>query len=234
MRDLLNSMKTSLPKYNLVQPSTGKLLVYRPFTVKEEKNLLMANQTGSYEDFLVTLADLIDNCFELDVDAKKLPLFDIEYFFLKLRSKSVGEIVEPTIVCPATREKIKLMLNIDSIEPITFPEHSNKIKIASDILVTMKYPSLENIIKRSSRKTDYFDLLMECIDTIQTKHELIDAKTASMVEIEEFINLLTTDQYKKLIEFFKTTPKLEKEIKYKTKDDVERIIILRGIRDFFQ
>ena len=83
MRELLDNMKNSLPKYNIVQPSTGKLVTFRPFTVREEKALVIANQTGSYEDFLSTLSDIIDNCFNLTVSAKKLPIFDVEFFFLK-------------------------------------------------------------------------------------------------------------------------------------------------------
>lgn len=234
MKELLDSMRNSLPRYNLIHPSTGKVVTYRPFTVKEEKTLLMANQTGSYEDFLSTLAEIIDNCFELPVPSKKLPIFDIEYFFLKLRCKSVGEIIEPTITCPVTNEKIKLILNIEEIEPITDPTHSKEIEIGPRLIVKMKYPSLENLIKRTSSKIDYFDLLLECISTIQTKDELIEASTSSRLELEEFIELLTSDQYKKLISFFKTSPKLEKEIKYTTKDDIQRVIILRGLRDFFQ
>ena len=227
-------MKQSLPRYNIVQPSTGNTVSFRPFTVKEEKTLLMANQTGSYEDFLSTLAEVIDNCFELPISAKKLPIFDIEYFFLKLRSKSVGEIVEPTITCPITREKIKISLNLDEIEVIKTENHTKEIKISSDILVKMAYPTLENFIKRSDKKTDYFDLLIECINKIETQKELIEAGTASSENIQEFIELLTSDQYKNLINFFKTSPKLEKEIKYRTSDGSERILLLRGLKDFFQ
>jgi hypothetical protein len=140
-----------MPRYNIVQPSTGKLITFKPFTVKDEKTLLIANQTGSYEDFLSTLADIIDNCFDLPTPSKKLPLFDIEYFFLKLRSKSVGEVVEPVIICPETKESIKINLNIDQIEPIFESSHSNEFKISNEILVKMKYPSLESLIYNKNK-----------------------------------------------------------------------------------
>jgi hypothetical protein len=234
MKKLLDSMRDSLPRYTLTQPSTGKVVTYRPFTVREEKTLLIANQTGSYEDFLSTLAEIIDNCFDLDMTCKKLPIFDIEYFFLKLRSKSIGEIVEPTIICPQTQEKIKISLNLDTIEPVHSPDHTNKILVSPNIIVQMNYPSLENAIKRSSKKTDYYDLVLECIQSIQTQKELIEANNASQEELEEFINLLTSEQYKKLINFFKTCPRLEKEIKYKTSKNTETTLILKGLRDFFQ
>ena len=160
MKELLNTMRQAMPKYNIIQPSTGKMITFRPFTVKEEKTLLIANQTGSYEDFLSTLSDIIDSCFELNTPSKKLPLFDIEYFFLKLRSKSVGEIIEPLVICPETKESVKINLNIDEIEPIFDSSHSKEFKISKDIMVNMKYPSLESLIKNKNKDLDYFDLLI--------------------------------------------------------------------------
>ena len=234
MKELLDQMKKCLPKYNIIQPSTGKQVCFRPFTVKEEKVLIMANQTGSYEDFLTTLTEIIDNCFDLNTPSKELPIFDVEYFFLKIRSKSIGEIVEPTITCPLSREKIKISLNLDEIEPRHDSSHSKEIKIANNILVRMKYPSIEDLIERKDNKIDYFDLLIDSIETIETDKELIETKNESQTSVKQFVELLTDDQYKKLINFFKTSPKLEKEINYKTSDGVERKLTLRGLRDFFQ
>lgn len=227
-------MKTSLPLYKLKQPSTGKNVSYRPFTVREEKNIIIANQTGSYEDFLLTLTDVIDNCFDLPQPAKTLPIFDIEYFFIKLRCKSVGEILEPTIICPVTGEKVKIELNLDEIEPKLNVDHVKQIKLSENLLVNMKYPTVENFIKREDKTIDYFDLLLESIETIETDSELIETKTQPNEYLVEFVDLLTSDQYKKLIQFFKTSPKLEKEINYQTSDGIARTIILRGLRDFFQ
>ena len=234
MKELLNTMRQSMPRYNIIQPSTGKMITFKPFTVKEEKTLLIANQTGSYEDFLSTLADIIDNCFDLPTPSKKLPLFDIEYFFLKLRSKSVGEVVEPVIICPETKESIKINLNIDEIEPIFEAFHSNEFKISNEILVKMKYPSLESLINNKNKDLDYFDLLIDSIYSIQTPNELIEASTVSQEYLKEFIELLTSAQYKKLIDFFKTSPRLETEVKYTTSDGTDRVLMLKGLRDFFQ
>lgn len=233
MENLLNSMKKSLPKYNITQPSTGKQVTFRPFTVKEEKALIISNQTGSYEDFLSTLSDIIDNCFNLKTNAKNLPLVDIEYFFLKLRSKSVGELIEPTITCPITHEKVKVVINLEDIEPKFNKDHTAKIKISEGILVTMTYPTLDNLIKKKE-KLDYFDLIIDCIQSIQTQKEIIEIGTASRESIKEFVELLTSEQYRKLIDFFKTSPKLEYEINYKTSDGTDRKIILKGLKDFFQ
>lgn len=234
MRELLDSMKTSLPRYNIIQPSTGKLVTFRPFTVKEEKSLIIANQTGSYEDFLSTLAEIINNCFELEMDAKKLPIFDIEFFFLKLRSKSVGETIEPTITCPITKEKVKIFVNLDEIDPVFNKMHTKKILVNSNMMVTMNYPSLNNLIQRRNEKIDYFDLLLECIQSIETSTEIFENNSVSKENMKEFIDQLTSEQYKKLIDFFKTSPKLEQKIHYKTSDGENREILLKGLRDFFQ
>jgi len=232
MRELLDSMKKSLPRYNAIQPSTGKKIAYRPFTVKEEKSLLMANSTGSYEDFLTTLADIVNSCFSLPRDARELPIFDIEYFFIKLRCKSIGEMAQPVIICPVTQEKINLDLNLDDIEPIKNANHSDVIKL-DNMIVKMRYPTLEDFIQKKEN-TDYYDLLVDSIETIETAAEKIESKDCSRENLQEFVDLLSRDQFKKLIDFFKTMPKIEKEVTYRTSDGVERKLTLKGIRDFFQ
>jgi hypothetical protein len=231
MQTVLNMMKNSLPRYVTIQPSTGKKVTFRPFTVKEEKYLLMTKQTGEYADLLATIANIIDSCFELGQEAKKLPIFDIEYFFLKLRSKSIGEIVEPTIVCPYTDEKIKLSLNIDDIQPVV--KHTNfNIRLNENIIVNMKYPTLDILLKNSD--DDLYDVTLNCIESIETIDEKIENSDISKKEFLEFIDLMTNDQFKKIIEFIKNVPTLEKEISYITSDGVERKIRLKGIKDFFQ
>lgn len=233
MKEFLNKMKSSLPRYNTKQPSTGKNIVFRPFTVREEKSLVIANQTGSYSDFLTTLADILNDCFELKTSAKKLPIFDVEYFFLKLRSKSVGEIIEPTITCPITKEQVKISINLEKIEPIYHETHNKEIKLSNNIIVTMEYPTLENFIQQKDN-IDFFEVIIDSIESIQTENEIIEAKIASRENIKEFIELLTSEQYRKLIDFFKTCPKLEYEVNYVTSDGIQRTIILKGLRDFFQ
>lgn len=234
MKELLERMRSSLPKYNLKQPSSGKIISYRPFTVKEEKVLLMATTTGTYEDFLSTLTDIIDDCFSLQNESRNLPLFDIEYFFIKLRCKSIGEIVEPIITCPYTGEKVKVNLNLEDIEPILNEDHKQKIELNGNIIVTMKYPSVDNIIKNRDKVNDYFDLVIQSILSIETDQELIETSNYPKSSLIEFVELLTDDQYRKLISFFKTMPKLEKSVKYRTSDEVEREIVLKGLKDFFR
>lgn len=231
MKEILEKMKSSLPRYVTKQPSTGKNVTFRPFTVKEEKHLLMVKQTGEYKDFLSTITNIINNCFDLSTDAKKLPIFDIEYFFLKLRSKSIGEIVQPIIVCPVTKEKISLTLNLEEIEPVGNMSDF-KIKISDEILVNMRYPTIEFLIKNSSE--DLYETTLNCIESIETIDQRIENSDISKTEFLEFIDLMTNEQFMKVLNFLKNIPKLEKEIKYKTRDGVERSIKLKGIKDFFQ
>jgi len=231
MREFLDNLRNSLPKYNTIQPSTGKKIKFRPFTVKEEKALLMANSTGNTQDFLTTLGSVIESCFEMK-DVEKLPIFDIEYFFVKLRCKSIGEIIEPTIVCPHTKEKITLYLNLEDIKPVLNKNHTNEINL-DNFIVKLRYPNLRDFIDKEETD-DYYDMMLKCIESIQTQKELIETKNASKEEIQEFVELLTKMQFNKLIDFFKTMPKIQHEIKYKTSDQVERTLMLKGIRDFFQ
>lgn len=231
MKEILEKMKSSLPRYVTKQPSTGKNVTFRPFTVKEEKHLLMVKQTGEYKDFLSTITNIINSCFDLSTDAKKLPIFDIEYFFLKLRSKSIGEIVQPIIVCPVTKEKISLTLNLEEIEPVGNMSDF-KIKISDEILVNMRYPTIDFLIKNSSE--DLYETTLNCIESIETIDQRIENSDISKTEFLEFIDLMTNEQFMKVLNFLKNIPKLEKEIKYKTRDGVERNIKLKGIKDFFQ
>jgi hypothetical protein len=148
-----------------------------------------------------------------------------------LRSKSIGEIVEPTIVCPYTDEKIKLSLNIDDIQPVV--KHTNfNIRLNENIIVNMKYPTLDILLKNSD--ADLYDVTLNCIESIETIDEKIENSDISKKEFLEFIDLMTNEQFKKIIEFIKNVPTLEKEISYVTSDGVERKIKLKGIKDFFQ
>ena len=232
MEKILDYMKKSLPKYLVIQPSTGKKISFTPFTVKDEKSLLIANNTGNKEDFLMTIGNIISSCFDIKTDVQSLPIFDIEYFFIKLRCKSVGEIVDTTIICPETNEKVNIHLNLDSIEPITFENHSKKINL-DNMIVTMRYPTLNDFMNKKDNE-DYYDLMLKCIETIETPKEIIETKNYSIESLKEFLDLLTKPQFNKVIDFFKTMPKIQTELKYTTSDGVDRKVILRGVRDFFQ
>ena len=238
MNKILNLLKSSSPRYNLVQPSTGKILEYRPFNVREEKSLLVAKNTSSYSDFLLTIADIIDNCFGHKIESKKLPIFDVEYLFLKLREKSVSEIVNIGFTCPNTKEKIKIVpVYLNEIE-VKKQKNDFNIKVSDEIIVKMKYPTfeflIENTISNESNNIDLFDMVLNSIESIQTPDEIITNESLNNEFLKEFIDSLTRQQYQLILDFFVKSPKIEHAVKYTTSDDQVRTIILRGIRDFFQ
>jgi len=237
MKDIINVLKNSLPKYSIKQPSSqDTILIYRPFTVKEEKSLLLSKDTGSYTDFLITISELISACY--NIDAKKLPIFDVEYMFLKLREKSVSETVVISFDCPTTGERIKnIEVRLNEIE-VKKQENSKNIKLSNELIVNMRYPTfeflIENTTKSNNGNIDLYDMVLYSIESIQTPDELITNESLSSSLLNEFIENLTRTQYELILNFFLKAPKIEHEVYYTTKDGMERKIILRGIRDFFR
>ena len=238
MTKLSSLLTEKTPKYELKIPSTGKIVTYRPFLVKEEKILLIAQESQSNEEILLAIRDIIESCVDGLSDVDNMPIFDIEYIFLRIRSKSVGEIVTPTIVCPETEESVDLEIDLLSVEPTKDENHKNKIKISNDILVKMRYPSLGLLRKRNSMldindSASFYDLIVDCIDEIHTEKEVIKSNEISKNEIESFVDAMNKSQFNDLLDFFLTSPRLEYTTKYTTKDGVERSITLSGLGDFF-
>lgn len=236
MKNIIDVLKNSLPKYSIKQPSSNVLLMYRPFTVKEEKSLLVAKDTGTYTDFLLTISDIISNCY--NIDAKKLPIFDVEYMFLKLREKSVSETVLISFDCPETGERIKnIEVRLNEIE-IKKQDNSKSIKISEDIIVNLRYPTfeflIENTDKNENGNIDLYDMVLYSIESIQTPSEIVSNESLSKQSLNDFIENLTRSQYELILNFFIKAPKIEHEVYYTTEDGIERKIILKGIRDFFR
>lgn len=233
---LSDILKSTTPKYSDIIPSTGKKIWFRPFLVKEEKILLVAQETGGAGGIMKAVKEVVESCFEGIGDASKIPIFDLEYLFIKLRAKSVQEVAIPILICPITSEEVQLKVNLDEIKITKDKSNSNKIKISEDIIIGMKYPSisifLENNIE-SMELMDFYELAINCIDYIETKEEKIDCLNISRDELKSFVDNMTKNQFDKIIEFFATMPRLEKSVEYTTSDGEKRSIILRGIKDFF-
>ena len=239
MNKLAALIAEKTPIYPVTIPSTGKKTTFRPFFVKEEKILLMAQESHNDTEILLAIKDIIESCVEGVKNAQNLPLFDIEYLFVQLRAKSVGEVVEPILVCPDTGENIPLKVNLTEVTIINDKNHNNKIKIADDIMVKMKYPSISILEKRGSvidysNPSSFYDLIVDCIETIQTKDESIIAEELMREEIEEFVDSMTKEQFNLLLDFFITCPRLEHEVKYTPSDGKERTFVLSGLGDFFE
>lgn len=209
----------STPTYELTVPSTQEKIKYRPFLVKEEKALMLAHQSEDATAMMDTLKGVISACTLDKLNVNKLAMFDIEYIFLQLRAKSVGEISELNFTCKQCNDpkaKMKVDIDLTKLEVTFNPEHSVDIQLFGDVGVKMKYPSLQiiNKLKGGDDIAAAFDIIVECIDCIYDSENVYAAADQSKQELTEFINNLTQEQFTKLQKFFETMPKLEKTIEF--------------------
>lgn len=234
--------KISTPSYHLTLPSTGKEIKYRPFLVREEKLLVLALESEDVKQITEAIKTIIKSCIETrGIKVETLPTFDIEYLFLNIRGKSVGEEIEVNIICPDDGETtVPVKINIDEIEVKKFDGHDKKIKIDDNIMLEMKYPSLDQFIKNNfdlnaaNDMDQAFDLISSCIDTIYTEDEVWSTSDVTKKEITEFLDQMNSLQFKKIETFFETMPKLSYNIKVKNpKTKVENEVILEGLSSFF-
>jgi len=229
------------PTYELKLPSTGEKVAYRPFLVKEEKILLMAMESGNSKEMSTAIRKIIDSCTEGKLDLEVLPLFDVEYIFLQLRAKSVGEIAEPMVACPDCNEATKIKLDISKIKVSKEKENDPKIQLTEDIGIMMKYPQL--ILSDELETTDInvdsdselaFDVIIKCVDKIWQGDNVWAAKDVGLDGVKEFIESLTQEQFLKITNFFETMPQLKHTIDYTCPHcEKKNKVILRGLNSFF-
>lgn len=204
------------PKYEMVIPSTGKNVRYRPFLVKEEKNLMIAAESGDQKLVFKALVDTIANCLEDEVNTNKLTTFDIEYMFLQLRSKSVGESSKISLPCDNCEARSDIIVNLDEIN-IKIPEVSKEVQITDSISIVLDYPPFSKILETDLNNTSSdtaFALVRACIVSINTEDERIDVKDTPKEELQEFIESMSSVQFEKIKDFIDKIPKLEHDIKY--------------------
>lgn len=229
----------STPIYELNIPSSKETIKFRPFLVKEEKALMIAQQSENTSTMLNTIKEIIKGCTFNKVDVEKLATFDIEYIFLNLRAKSVGEISELTFSCKnCNDEKAKVKVNIDLTKlNVKFDEkHMKNIELFNDVGIIMRYPSLQTTkkIQDSNNVENIFDLIISCIESIYDKDSVYSAVDQSKEELSEFINNLTQQQFQKIQEFFETMPKLEHEIQFDCPVcGFHHTHTLKGLENFF-
>ena len=229
-----------VPKYKLKIPSNGKMVTYRPFLVKEEKILLTALETNSSEEGLTqALINLIDSCITTkDIKVESLPIFDLEYVFLQLRAKSVGETVEINVKCDnedCNHSSFDSEIDISKLKINTKEEHTNKIELSDELGVIMKYPNIEDSYGLDIKNTnDIFSIIIKCIDSIYTKEEVFSSKDHTKEELLSFVEHLSPEYFRKIINFFETMPTMDSEIECVCPYCNEKTVIeLRGIDDFF-
>ena len=230
---LISLLNKHCPKYETTIPSTKNKIWFRPFLVKEEKKLLIVQEFGTEKEIINCMIEVLETCFDSNI-FKTLPTFDIEYLFLQLRAKSISPIVTPIITCPYTEEKIKIEIDLNEINVIFDTNHTKILNLGNNITLIMKYPSIDTLMKTTTiSEESIYDIALSCMESIQTTDELVECVTHPKKELEEFLNHLTSDQFSQITNFFKSIPKIEKEITYITSDGEKRTIILQGIKDFF-
>jgi hypothetical protein len=234
--------KISTPIYELELPSTGKTIQYRPFLVKEEKVLVIALESEDTKQISTAIKTVIKNCIiTKDIKVETLPTFDIEYLFLNIRGKSVGEEIEVNIICPDDEEtSVSVKINLDDIKVQRTDNHTNKIKVDKSIMMEMKYPSLEQFIKtnfdfKSDNAMDQsFDLIASCVDKIYTEEEVWAAADCTKKELSEFLEQMNSSQFKEIENFFESMPKLSHKVTVTNpKTKVESEVVLEGLASFF-
>ena len=235
--------KIATPTYELELPSTGKKIRYRPFLVKEEKVLIIAMESEDQKQITNALKTVINNCIlSRGIKVDKLSTFDIEYLFLNIRGKSVGEYVEVLITCPDDNEtQVPVMIPLDEIKIQRDPKHQKDIKLDDDLVMRMRYPSLNEFIKTNFDLSDgvgvdeSFDLVISCIDQIYNEEESWTSSDCTKKEMTEFLEQLSSKQFKEIEMFFDTMPKLSHKIKVKNpKTKIENEVILEGLSSFFE
>ena len=242
--------KLNTPTYELKIPSTGQKVKYRPFLVKEEKILLMAIEDGSVAAMSKAMNNIISECTEGEIKIKDLAPFDIEYFFLQLRGKSVGDIVDLTLRKPGNltcgkklkdcTEMCEIKIDINDVSVDSSEVKDSKIELTDTIGVKLNYPQFEVIqkftgIDGGATPQNIFELINECIEYIWDGKEIYKAKDSTKKEIDEFVESLSTGQFQKIREFFDGMPKLKHDIIWKCpKCDKEAPIVLEGIDAFFE
>jgi len=236
--------KIATPSYELELPSTGKTITYRPFLVKEEKLLVIALESEDTKQITNAIKAVIRACvLTKGIKVEALPTFDIEYLFLNIRGKSVGEDLDVKLICPDdNKTEVNVNINLDDIQ-VNKPEgHSNKIKLDNNLMMELKYPSLNEFIKNNFDPNEVgtnameqsFDLIGSCINKIYNEDEVWVAADCSKKEINDFLDSMNSNQFKEVEKFFETMPKLSHTVKVKNpKTKVESDVVLEGLASFF-
>jgi len=227
--------KIDTPILSIKIPSTEEIKTFRPFLVKEEKILLLANE-GDEKDILTALKQIITNCCHDTIDVDKLTTFDIEYMFLKLRSKSVTNVVKLKFRDTEDEKVYDFEVNLDDVEMKYDDSHSKTVQVTDDIGISMKYPDMKTAEKISgitSVDELFTEVALNCIDTIYDKDNVYPASESSPEELREWLDQLDHNTFEKIQKFFDTMPKLHHEIKYKNSLDHDRTIVLNSVKDFF-
>lgn len=227
----------NVPKYTLIVPSTKKQITYRPFFVKEQKVLLIALESRDENQILKATTDMIAACVDENINVTKMPTFDVEYIFTQIRSKSVGETTKIDLSCTSCNEYTEVEISLDQIK-IDIPDKNNEIKLNDTYTVVMKYPSYTDIVKIKSKRgtitSTMYESVLLSLDKLKTPDEIISFAEETEEEINNFLESLTSEQFKQLVKFVDSTPTLKHDIKFTcSKCKAANKRTLKGLQDFF-
>tara|TARA_B100001173_G_scaffold111814_1_gene96918 strand:- start:1148 stop:1867 length:720 start_codon:yes stop_codon:yes gene_type:complete len=234
--------KIATPTYELELPSTEQTVRYRPFLVKEEKLLVLALETEDTKQITNAIKSVLKSCvLTKGVKVETLPTFDIEYLFLNIRGKSVGEELEVKVICPDDEKtEVPITIDLDEVKVQKSEGHDKQLKLDDKLMMEMKYPSLEQFIKNNfdfndaNQMEQSFDLIGSCIDKIYSEDEVWATADCTKKEVKEFLESMNSSQFKDIEKFFETMPKLSHTIKVKNpKTKVESEVVLEGLASFF-
>ncbi len=232
------------PTYELKMPSSGKKIKYRPFLVKEEKILIIALESRNQNEITNAVKDVLKKCIlTRGVKVDDLPTFDIEYIFLNIRAKSIGEDIRVTVTCPDDREtQVPVTIYVDEIKVIKPEGHTTDVVIDDKLTLRMKYPSLNQFVESNFEVDDdpealvnkTFKVVADCMDTVFTEEDAWEAKDYTSTERVKFVEQLNSKQYKKVENFFATMPKLSHTIEVVNPNTKKKSsVVLEGLADFF-
>ena len=231
--------KLNVPRYKIKLPSDGRTVSYRPFLVKEEKLLLLATETGEQDEIVTAIKNIIKECTDIS-NVDRLSTFDIEYLFLQIRTKSVGESVEVSVLCPDDGEtEVAISIPLDEIKVVKTRGHKKEIKLSDEIVITMGYPSLDTFVKTNftedeSEVEQMFDMAASCVETIADVEQVYECKDVPKAELVEWFNELNSKQFQMIQKFFETMPKLKHTVPVTNPNTgVESEVVLEGLASFF-
>ena len=232
----------ALPKlktitYELDLPSTGETIKYRPFLVKEQKNLMIAQESEDTKQIENAFASIINDCTFGEIDPYKMPMFDIEYVFLRLRGKSVGEKIQLNVLCPDDEKtRVEVEVNLEDVDIQQNVNHSNVVEITDNISVIMKYPCLADMegFNASGQDESMFGMIKKCVHEIRDGEDTHHRIDMTDKELDEFIESMSSEQFEKVSEFFETMPKLQHVVEVKNpKTKKKGEVLISGLQSFF-
>ena len=231
--------KLKTPTYELELPSTGEKVKYRPFLVKEQKHLMIAMESEKSTELRDALATLVSSCTFEKIDPYDVPMFDIEFMFLRFRGKSVGEKVKLNVLCPDDEEtRVEVEINLDDVGVQLDADHTNEIEITKKIKIIMKYPDLNDMVEMENEKetvTATFNMIKRCVHEIHDDETIYPKVDMSDTELAEFLDNMTTEPFEKIQNFFATMPKIIHIVEVTNPNTNKKgEVVIEGIESFFE